>query len=157
MVVNAADSRTESIVRRDETLTLICPVTVGSDNGYTNAGVYNYGGNYFDTVKFFRVGTSAFRVNADITMLARKAPYSQMVTPVKQVLGAEFVSGHSFRLKTPLNGEWTGSNKALSSFPSMYSTVMLQGFESMEASQSSLPEDITFDAEIRYEALDRHL
>lgn len=156
-VPNATDSRTESVVRNAGTLTLIKPTRTSQDYDYVSAGAYNYGGNYFDTVNFFRVGTSAFRVHADIAMIARKAVYSQQLMPVKQVLGTEFVSGHTFRLKTPLNGEWTGSHKSLSSFPSMYSTMMLWNFEAVEALPSELPEDETFSVEIRYEALDRHL
>lgn len=156
-VPNATDSRTESVVRNAGTLTLIKPTRSSPDYDHVGAGAYNYGGNYFDTADFFRVGTTPFRVHADIAMIARQNLYSQTVTPVKQVLGAEFVSGNTFRLKTPLNGEWTGSNKSLSSFPSMYSTVMLWNFEAVEAQPSELPADETFSVEIRYEALERHL
>lgn len=156
-VPNTADSRTESIVRNAGTLTLIKPTRTSPDYDYVSAGAYNYGGNYFDTVNFFRIGTSAFRVHADIAMIAREAVYFQQLMPVKQVLGTEFVSGHTFRLKTPLNGEWGGTNKALSAFPSMYSTMMLWNFTAGEGLPSELPADETFSVEIRYEALDRHL
>lgn len=156
-VSNFTDQRTESIVRNAGALTLISPTFIQTGLGTTSAGVYNYGGNYFDSVAFFRIGTSAFRVGVDIAMLARKATMSQSVTASRQVLGAEFVSGFTFRLKTPLNGEWSGSNKALNQFPSMYSTVLLSGFVAGDSTPVELPEDFTLDAEIRYESLDAHL
>ena len=156
-VANAADSRTEGIVRNAGPLTLIRPSRVYPDFDTTTAGVYNYGGNYFDTAAFFRVGTTPFRVAVDVAMgSSQSSAIRQLVTQVRQVLLAEFVSGFSFRLKTPLNGEWSGSNKALSSFPAMYSTILLYGFIAGDAVPQQLPDDITISAEIRYEALDKH-
>lgn len=131
------------------TLSLVKPWQIDSDRDETSAGVFTWGGNYFDTAQFFRIGTSSFRV-----YLILNFPSAKYISfPVKQILQADFVDGYTWKFTTPLqSGSWSGDG--LYNYPSKYSTVAIYGLSS--GSGSTLPDDYTMYAEVQYEMLDRH-
>ena len=147
--VGLMDTNAPQYISQLAPLTLVKPKSLDSDMGQTSAGVYNWAGTYFDTASFFRVGTSGFRVY--LTIEPRLAAANGLVFAVRQILETEFVSGYTFKLKTPLKSTTWPGYLELFNYPAKYATVALYGLTTGGESDYSL------SAELTYDVIDRRL